>query len=77
MSVASVVVFATKLAQEVLPLAIQGVSSAVALWKSGSAKIEQMVSEERDPTPEEWDELNAGISALQSDLHTDDPDEVS
>ena len=76
-SVASIVVFATKLAQEVLPLAVKGISSAVALWNEGSAKIAEMVAEKRDPTAEEWGDLNARIGALQSDLHTDDPDEIT
>jgi len=70
------VAFAVKLAQEVLPLAIKGITSAIAAWKEGSARIAAMVAENRDPTDEEWDDLNTRCAALRQDLHTDDPDEV-
>lgn len=76
MSTAGVVLFAVELAQQVLPLAIKGVTSAIQLWNEGNVVIAQMIQEKRDPTAAEWDDLNAKIGALQADLHSDDPDEV-
>lgn len=61
---------------EILPHAVKGVQSAIELWNSGSAAISVMLEEDRDPTDEEWRQLNATIEQYRTDLHTDDPDEM-
>ena len=38
-------------------------------YDKSKAKLEQIISEGRDPTPEEWDEINSNIDALRSQLH--------
>lgn len=62
-----------------LPFAIQLLSALPALIKAGmdvtaliqdsTAKIRVMEAEKRDPTPQEWSELNAKIKALRAELH--------
>ena len=37
-------------------------------YQKSKAKIQQFVAEGRDPTPEEWQELNNQIEALQTEL---------
>lgn len=73
--VAGIVLYATELASQVLPLAIKGVSSAIQLWNQGNERIARMIAENRDPTDSEWDELNQEIGALQALLHSDDPND--
>jgi len=36
----------------------------------GIAKLSTMQAENRDPTPAEWDELNAAIAVLRKQLHS-------
>lgn len=36
------------------------------------AKMQAIQAEGRDPTPEEWDELNARIEDLRKELHAPD-----
>ena len=51
---------------------IRGVQEARELvdWASDQVKI--MMREQRDPTDEEWAELNARTEALRDKLHSDD-----
>lgn len=43
-----------------------------AFWKKHTDKVEVMVAEDRNPTSEEWSELNATIDELREQLHSDD-----
>lgn len=54
-----------------VPAAIAGVTAAADLLGWGADKIQQMVGEGRDPTPEEWAELNIRTAELRTALHTD------
>lgn len=44
-------------------LQVQGIITAT------NAKLTKMVEEKRDPTEAEWDELNAAIDELRTQLH--------
>lgn len=55
-----------------IPLVIQGVTGAISMLEWGSKKVNQFVEEGRDPTPEEWAELNAMTDDLRDMLHSDD-----
>ena len=58
------------LVSQVLDLLISGVVvSAKALTST-----KQMVEEGRDPTQEEWDELNVMLAEYRRRLHSDGPD---
>ena len=52
--------------------AISGVREARELVEWASDKIELMIDEQRDPTAEEWEEINARTKALRDKLHSDD-----
>lgn len=39
------------------------------LIEDQTAKLQAMADEGRDPTPAEWDDLNAKIDALRAELH--------
>lgn len=52
-----------------LPALIASGKSVVDLVESGNAALKAMADEKRDPTPAEWDALNAKIKALQDELH--------
>jgi len=54
-----------------LPAAIQGISEAAQLIEWGVERVKTMVAEKRDPSPAEWDELNAKTDALRARLHSD------
>lgn len=56
---------------ELVPLVAHGVVGAIDVINSGRALVKVMVDEERDPTPQEWSELNDSIQALRKELHTD------
>ena len=55
----------------VIPDLINAGASVVQLVTDGKAKLEAMQTEKRDPTPAEWDALNAQIKALRDELHAD------
>jgi hypothetical protein len=55
-----------------MPVVLKGVSGAMEAFTAGKAVVEGMVRDDRDPTPAEWDALNAATAALQSKLHSDD-----
>lgn len=57
---------------DLMPLAIQGIGGAIATIQSGTAMVKKMIAENRDPTEEEWAELNAMTTALREKLHSDD-----
>lgn len=62
-----------------LPFAIQLLTSLPSLIQAGvditnlvsdsTEKLKSMQAENRDPTPAEWDELNARIKSLRGELH--------
>lgn len=54
----------------ILPQLISAGSNVVDLVNHGNAALAAMQTEKRDPTPAEWDELNAKIKALQDQLHS-------
>ena len=43
-----------------------------AIFSATGEKIKVMVNENRGPTPEEWDSMNAMIAALREELHSPD-----
>lgn len=55
---------------DVIPSLIAAGRDVAALVSDGKAKIEAMQAENRDPTPAEWDSLNAQIKALRDELHS-------
>lgn len=52
-----------------LPSLVKAGMDITALVQEQTAKIQAMQAEKRDPTPQEWDELNARIKALRDELH--------
>jgi hypothetical protein len=64
----TVIGYALQLLTQVVPLIAQSVN-AKAAYEHGTAKLQQMVAENRDPTPAEWDEANAKTEELRKLLH--------
>lgn len=56
---------------DLVPLAIKGVSGAAEALSWGRDQIEKMVQEKRDPSEEEWAELNKRTEELREELQTD------
>lgn len=52
-----------------LPSLLAAGQNVAELVQHGNASLKAMADEKRDPTPAEWDELNAKIRALQDELH--------
>jgi hypothetical protein len=52
-----------------LPGLIQAGTDVMGALTKGREKLTQFQAEKRDPTPQEWAELNEQISALRSELH--------
>lgn len=52
-----------------LPGLIQAGADVFGIITTGREKIDLFDRENRDPTPEEWDELNQKIEALRAELH--------
>lgn len=52
-----------------LPGLISAGVQVVDLIQNGQAKLKLFDAEKRDPTPAEWDELNASIAAKRKELH--------
>jgi hypothetical protein len=53
---------------QALPALIQAGQDAADLV----ARVKEMHDQGRDPSPGEWDDLNARIATLRGDLHADD-----
>lgn len=53
-----------------LPSLLAAGKNVVDLVTTGNAALKTMADENRDPTPAEWDALNAKIKALQDELHS-------
>lgn len=53
-----------------LPGLIAGGIEVVGLIERGNASLKTFAEEKRDPTPAEWDELNAEIAAKRKELHS-------
>lgn len=53
-----------------IPGLIRGVTGTISAFNEGTALLEKIVSENRDPTPEEWDAWSARVKkahdAIQS-----------
>lgn len=54
-----------------LPAAKAGVTGAWEALEWGKTALETMVADNRDPTDEEWQEVNARTDALREALHSD------
>lgn len=54
-----------------LPALVKAGQDIAELVQTQSAKIKAMADENRDPTSEEWYELNKQIDALRGQLHQD------
>jgi hypothetical protein len=52
-----------------LPQLLAAGADMVTAWKQGAAKMQQLADEKRDPTPAEWDALNASIDAKLAELN--------
>lgn len=52
-----------------LPGLIAAGKDVIDLVKSGQTALQSMQDQGRDPTPAEWDALNAQIKALRDELH--------
>lgn len=52
-----------------LPSLLAAGKNVVELVETGNAALKAMADENREPTPDEWDALNARIKALQKELH--------
>jgi len=52
-----------------LPALLEAGADIKELVEDQTAKLRAMQDEDRDPTQEEWDELNAKITALRGELH--------
>ncbi len=52
--------------------AVRGVQEARELVEWATGRINTMLEEQRDPTDEEWEEINARTMALRDKLHSDD-----
>ncbi len=63
--------FALVLLDEVVPLALSGVRGAVEALESGRDAVSLMVAEDRIPTAAEWSGLNAELTVLRRQLHSD------
>ena len=55
-----------------LPAIMKGVPEAIAVFQWGSELVGRMFAEGRDPTQEEWAELNTRTDTLRRLLHSDD-----
>lgn len=53
-----------------LPQLIKAGMDVTALIQESTARMQAMQAERRDPTPAEWDALNAQIDALRKELHS-------
>lgn len=53
----------------VLPQLIAAGRSVASIVQDANTALAAMQAENRDPTPAEWDALNAQIAALRSELH--------
>lgn len=56
---------------DLLPLVVQGVTGAIDVFNKGTEAVKHMRDENRDPTEEEWKELNDATQALRNQLHQD------
>ena len=54
---------------QILPSLISTGRSVLSLVEQTNSALDKMQSEKRDPTPAEWEALNATIAALRSELH--------
>jgi len=62
------IAYALQLLQAIPTLLAAG-RDVAAMIEQGSTALKAMQAEGRDPTPEEWDALNATIAALRAELH--------
>jgi len=53
-----------------IPQLLNAGRDIVAFWQEHSAKVDQMVEENRAPTAEEWAAVNATIDELRAELHS-------
>lgn len=53
-----------------LPALIAAGAEVKGLIEDQTAKLKDMADTGRDPTPQEWDELNAQIDKLRTSLHS-------
>lgn len=56
----------------IAPVLLEAGAAGLETFNRHKDALQTMVNEGRDPTPAEWDALNAEISALQDRLHSDD-----
>lgn len=54
----------------VVPGLVAAGANVVGLIQDGRAALQKMQDENRDPSPEEWDALNARIGELRKALHS-------
>ncbi|MFQ5774019.1 MAG: hypothetical protein ACE5GS_05850 [Kiloniellaceae bacterium] len=54
---------------DLLALGVQVAPPVLRRYKAARARIDLMIAEGRDPTPEEVREIDNGLAALQAELH--------
>lgn len=61
-----------KLAAELLPAAIAGITSAIDGYNAAQAKIAEWLATKTNPTTVDWDTLDAAVADDRHKLHSDD-----
>lgn len=54
---------------DIIALGIQLAPKVLEAYNKARAKVQQFIDEDRDPTPEEHEELNKLINVLREELH--------
>ncbi len=72
MALGTAIVFASAIL-ELAPAVISAGIDAYEFFTWADAKVRAFKDEKRDPTPAEWNELNAKTAEMRTLLHTDDP----
>ena len=62
-------IYATQILS-MLPALLSAGKNISDLLANGNAALKLMKDQNRDPTPAEWDALNAQITALRAELHS-------
>ena len=60
------------LAMDIVPRIIAGAAGAAQAFENAHAVYKTLVAENRDPTAEEWDALNAEIRRLEERILSDE-----
>lgn len=53
-----------------IPQLLAAGKDIVAFWKEHSDKVDEMIEQNRKPTPDEWAVINAKVDELRAELHS-------